>query len=224
MSPIKLRENDLLEIKNTVKAAEGKTSGEIATAFIKESDDYAIYELLFAIFCGFLYLMIILFFENNIENIIKTMSWDYSTWHLLLFYSLSPFLVIGLFYFLANFPAIDRLIVPKAIMQRKVNQRAVRHFMESGVYNTKNHTGILIFISQLEHRVELLADKGISQNIPQEKWDTIVQHIITGIKTNRLVPHLKEAIQQCGQLLATYHPIQEDDENELNDDIAILEQ
>ncbi len=223
MNKIKLSPEELLEIKNAVQTAEGTTAGEIATAFIKESDDYAVYELLFALFCGFLYLMGIMFFESSIEQTIKAMFWDYSIRHLLVFYSFSPFLVIAIFYFLANFPIIDRLIVPKSVMKRKVNQRATRHFLESGVYNTKNRTGILIFISQLEHRVELLADKGIAQNIPQEKWDSLVNHIIAGIKAKRLVPHLKEAISQCGQLLAVHYPIQTDDVNELKDDIAILE-
>ena len=223
MNTMKLSQEELLEIKNAVSAAEGETAGEIATAFIKESDDYAVYELLFALFCGFLYLMGIMFFESSIEQTIKGMFWDYSIRHLLVFYSFSPFLVIGLFYFLANFPIIDRLVVPKSVMKRKVNQRAVRHFLEAGVYNTKDRTGILIFISQLEHRVELVADKGIAKNIPQEKWDSIVNHIIAGIKTKRLVPHLTEAIAQCGQLLAVHYPVQPDDVNELNDNIAILE-
>ncbi|MCP5051702.1 MAG: TPM domain-containing protein [bacterium] len=223
MPKVSFSPEELEEIKTAVKEAESKTSGEIATAFIKESDDYAIYELIFAIFCGFFYFVVLMFFSNPIEETIRQMFWDYSSQHLLSFYGFSTFLVIGIFYLLANLSFIDRLVVPKSVMKRKVNQRAVRHFMESGVYNTKDRTGILIFISSLEHRVELLADTGINEKIPQEKWDSIVGHIIEGVKTSRLVKHLTEAIGQCGELLAEHYPIQSDDKNELDDGIAVLE-
>lgn len=223
MPKIKFSKDDLDKIKGAVKEAESKTAGEIATAFIKESDNYAVYELMFSIICGFVYFVVMMFFSGGIEGIIKNMFWDYSTDHLLIFYGLSTFLVIFIFYWLANIPFIDRWIVPKSVRQRKVNERAVRQFMESGVYDTRDRTGILIFISGLEHRVELLADKGISEKIPQEKWDSIVGHIIDGIKSGALVKHLTESISRCGELLAEFYPIQPDDVNELKDDIAVLE-
>jgi len=223
MSKINFTDQEKEIIRNAVHKAESKTSGEIATAVIKESDKYAIYELTFAVLIGFLYLVGLLFFYNNIEESLKNMMWDYSSQYLLMFYGLSTFLVITLIYIIANFPFIDRLIVPKKVMEEKVNQRAVRYFMESGVYRTKDRTGILIFISQLERRVELLADQGISEKIPQEKWDSIVQHIIAGIRSNQLIKHLGEAIEECGNLLSEHFPIQADDINELKDDISILE-
>ncbi|MCP4154029.1 MAG: TPM domain-containing protein [bacterium] len=223
MAKLKFNETDLEQIKSAVKTAESKTSGEIATAFIKESDDYALYELIFAVACGFVYFFVMMFFTAPIEGLIKNMFWDYSIRYLLMFYCLSTFLVIGLFYILANIPFLDRLIVPRSVMQRKVNERAVRHFVESGVYDTKDRTGILIFISSLEHRVELLADKGINAKIKQDKWEAIVAHIIVGIKAGQVAQNLCHSISQCGDMLAKHFPIQADDVNELKDDIAVLE-
>ncbi|MCK5058657.1 MAG: TPM domain-containing protein [Candidatus Aminicenantes bacterium] len=223
MAKINLNKENLEEIKKAVKEAESKTSGEIATAFIRESDNYAIYELIFAVICGFLYFTIMMIFAKPAANLIKNMLWDYTVDHLLIFYGFSTFLVAAIFYLLANFPFIDRLIVPGSVRRRKVNERAVRHFMESGVYNTKDRTGILIFISALERRVELLADRGISEKIPREKWEGIVNHITTGIKANKLVEHLTGSIRECGDLLAEHFPIQPGDVNELKDNIAVLE-
>jgi putative membrane protein len=223
MAKMALKGEDLEKIKNAVKDAESKTAGEIATAFIKESDNYAVYELMFSVIGGFIYFVIMMLFSSNIENTLKRMLWEYTTDHLLIFYGLSTFLVIFILYLLANISFIDRLIVPKSIMQRKVNERAVRHFMESGVYNTKDRTGILIFISNLEHRVELLADKGINEKIPQEKWNAVVSHIVDGFKSGRMVENLTHSIAQCGEMLAEHYPIQPDDVNELKDDIAVLE-
>ena len=223
MPKINFSDQEKETIRQAVREAESKTSGEIATAFIKESDNYAVFELLFALFIGFGYFITLMFFSGAIEASLQKMTWDYTSRNLLMFYGFSTFLVIALAYLVANFPFIDRLIVPKRIMLEKVNQRAVRHFMESGVYRTKDRTGILIFISSLERRVELLADQGISEKIPQEKWNSIVQHIIDGIRSHQLTRHLADAINECGTLLAEHFPIQPDDINELKDDIRILE-
>jgi len=223
MSIIKINKTESEKIKTAIQEAESKTSGEIAVAFIKESDNYAIYELLFALFCGFIYFFVMMFFVNGIENILKNMFWGYSVNYLLLFYGLSIFVVISVVYLLSNLSFIDRLIVPKSVMRRKVNERAVRQFMESGVYNTKDRTGILIFISMLEHRVELLADKGINEKISQEKWDSILNNIVKGIKSGNVDKNLSESIYECGKLLAEHFPVQPGDENELKDDIEILE-
>ncbi|HLP47324.1 MAG TPA: TPM domain-containing protein [Candidatus Kapabacteria bacterium] len=223
MPKINLSSQDLEEIESAIKDAESNTSGEIAAAFIKESDSYAIYELMFSLICGFIYFFVMMFFTGGIEKILKHMTWDYHTDYLLIFYGLSTFMVIFIFYLLANINVIDRLIIPKSVMQQKVDERAMRHFMEAGVYDTKDRTGILIFISHLEHRVELLADKGISKKIPQEKWHNIVNHIIAGVKSGRMVKHLTESIAECGKLLAEHYPIQPDDVNELKNNIAILE-
>jgi len=223
MPKINFPDQEKETIRQAIREAENKTSGEIATAFIKESDNYAVYELMFALLIGFGYFVTLMFFSGSIEASLQKMTWDYSSRNLLMFYGFSTFLVIALAYLAANFPLIDRLIVPRRVMLEKVSQRAVRHFMESGVYRTKDRTGILIFISSLERRVELLADQGISQKIPQEKWNSIVQLIIDGIRSHQLTPRLAEAINECGTLLAEHFPIQPGDVNELKDDIRILE-
>ncbi len=223
MSKITFSTEEMEKIKQAVNEAESKTSGEIATAFVKASDDYARYELTFALFCGFFYFVILMFFSGSIEHLLQKMFWVYSSQYLLMAYGFSTFLVIGLVYLLSNIHCIDRFIIPKSITKRKVNERAVRYFLESGVCHTKDRTGLLIFISYLERRVELLADKGISEKIPKEKWDAIVKHIIDGIRSNHMTTHLIDSIRECGSLLAQHYPIQHDDVNELKDNIDILE-
>ena len=223
MSGFKLSKDDLKKICSAVRNAEGKTSGEIATAMIKESYDYAIYELIFAVIIGFLYFVIMMFFVGNIEQLLQEKFWDYSVHYLVMFYGFSTFIVITIFYFIGNISSIDRLIVPKKLRNRKVQERATRYFMESGVYNTKDRTGILIFISIMEQRVELLADSGINELISPEKWQNIVDNIIKGIRQKEIADHLVESISECGNLLAEHFPIQTDDKNELTDDIEILE-
>ncbi|MDP8269690.1 MAG: TPM domain-containing protein [Candidatus Tenebribacter davisii] len=223
MSGFKLSKEDMKQISSAVNKAESKTSGEIATAMIKESYNYAIYELIFAVIIGFIYFVAMMFFAGSIDQWLQGKFWDYSVHYLIMFYGFSTFIVIALFYFFGNISSIDRLIVPKRIRLQKVQERATRYFMESGVFNTKDRTGILIFISIMERRVELLADSGINAMISKDKWQDIVNNIIKGIKENDITTHLTRSIDECGNLLAEHFPIQADDKNELTDDIDVLE-
>jgi len=223
MSKKILNKEDVKNIGKAVEIAEKNTSGEIATAFINESNDYAKYELFFAFIAGFIYFAVLLMFSGKIESLIQNLFWNYSSNYLVSFYGFSTFIVISIFYFIANISHIDRLIVSKKVMEKKVKKRAIRHFMESGVYKTRDRTGILIFISFLERRIELIADSGINEKIDQSKWNDIVTHIIDGIKDKKLANNLIEAIDECGKLLSKYFPIKEDDENELANEINILE-
>lgn len=222
MSKIFFNSNELDQIKKAVKEAESKTSGEIATAFIHQCDSYASYEMTFAFFTGFIYFMVLMFFVHPIELRMQEIFWGYSASYIVMFYGFTIFVVMAFSYLAANMRWLDRLIIPKKVMARKVNERAVRHFIEAGVCNTRDRTGILIFISFLEQRVELLADKGISDKIPPEKWEYIVSVIIDGMRTGKLTEHITEAIHECGVLLAEHYPIQPDDVNELKDDLHIL--
>lgn len=223
MPKIEFSPENLEKINQAVKKAERRTTGEIAIAFARASSEYASQELMFGIISGFIYSFFMMWFYHPVEKIIQNMFWDYSANHLLIFYGVSTFLVILVFYLLANIPFVDRLIVSEKTKKRKVYERAVRQFMESGVSHTKGRTGVLIFISMLEKRVELLADRGISKKISQEQWNGVVNHIVEGFQGKKFVEHLTEAISQTGDLLASHFPAHPDDTNELGDDLVIVE-
>jgi len=214
---------ELEKIANATKKAESKTSGEIATAVIPESGTYAVYELLFAVITTFVLFTVSLFFFVDIENFIKRFFWDYSSYNAVMVFGFAIFVIIFLLYFAYNIPFLDRLIVPKKVMEQQVKERALRFFTESGVYKTKDRTGILIFISFLERKVEVIADSGIAEKIEQKEWDGIVATIVNGIKSGNFVDSLVEAIEKCGYLLEKHFPISKDDVNELSDNINILE-
>jgi len=220
---LKLSKAEQEQITQAVKQAELKTSGEIATAMIPQSNDYAIYELLLAVLVGLIYAVVIFTFSSELESWLQGLLWNYHVYYLTGFYLFSTFLVILIVYFLANIPLIDRLIVPRKIMQSWVERRALQHFAQSGVGHTQDGTGILIFISVLERRVQLLADNGIAQKVDQSRWQQIVDNITQGIKTGKLADNLSESILKCGELLERDFPRADDDINELDDNIVQLD-
>ncbi len=221
---MKLSDDDLKKISESVNSAEKTTSGEIATAIIKESSDYAFYELAFSLIIGGLYFIGLMLFSGSAQSWLKSLFWDYNPIYFSIFTGFSIFTVIGITYVLSNIPAIDRLIIPKKVMQKKVHNRAVRHFIESGTCYTQDRTGILIFISQMERKVILLADRGINEKIPQDKWDKIVSDLVDGIKDNNIVNSITTSVKTCGEILTTQFPIKEGDINELSDDIQVLKE
>ena len=68
------------------------------------------------------------------------------------------FVSILIFYLLANIPFIDRLIIPKRVKEVSVYNKAIKTFVHSGVYKTKSNTGILLFFSVLERKIQIIAE------------------------------------------------------------------
>ncbi|MDC7221102.1 MAG: TPM domain-containing protein [Spirochaetales bacterium] len=216
-------EADLKRIEEAVARAEKKTSGEIATALIEESSDYALQEVFFALAGGALFYFIGLLCYGPLSLLVERFFWDFKPIYTSLALGAGFILVTGLLYLVANIPGFDRFIVPKAIMAREVNRRAALHFMDAGLFDTRDRTGILIFVSRREQRVEIMADKGVNSVVDQRGWDEILNKLIEGIKADRFTDSLIEAVESCGNLLADHFPIKDDDTNELSDGLTILE-
>ncbi|MBU6481766.1 MAG: TPM domain-containing protein [Nitrospirae bacterium] len=124
----------------------------------------------------------------------------------------------GLGQWLGRIPVVIRFVTSRERMAHKVTLRAEQAFYKHGLHNTKGRTGILIFVSLLERRVHVLADKGINDRVPDGTWDGLVNGIIEGIRTGRATDAICTAIAKCGALLAQVSPAGSgDNPNELPD-------
>ena len=209
-------END--RIKRAITEAESSTGGEIVTAVIPESDDYAYRELLFAVLVASLVFIVISLFAPFFHSLLDRLFWWEGAAFLPLTLGLIAFVAGNAAYIIVQIPAIDRMVVGKALMTEAVRRRALRHFMESGCSDTIDRTGILLFISILERRVELIADKGINDVVAPDTWDRIVSSLIRGIKDNKTAEAVSTAIGEIGTVLAEHVPPRKNDENELADE------
>ena len=91
-------------------------------------------------------------------------------------------------------------------VEEAVRERAVYAFFQKGVHKTEEQTGILIFISLLERKVWILADKGIHDKIASGRLRTLAAELAAGIKEDRALEALCGVIEKCGAELARYFP------------------
>lgn len=222
LKKIKLSESDMKEIQESVQKAEESTTGEIALALTAESDTYSFWELLSATYFAGVVFTCLLPFANEIKTLYEKFFWTISDWVLPAFYGITTLVAIIIGFFLMNIPFFDRLIIPHPIKKKSVTARAFRHFAESGIYETQEHSGILIFVSYLEREVRIIADSGIAKKIPQDLWNIIADDLAGGIKAGKTKDGFISAINKCGSLLAEHFPAKEENPNELPDGLVIL--
>lgn len=127
-------------------------------------------------------------------------------------------LAAGIWWLLGAAP-LRRLLVPPSRAAEAVHARALRAFVERGVHETRDRSGLLIFISELEHRVEILADRGIHARVGTEGWSAHVARVVGAIREGRAADGIVQVIESIGALLAREFPRRSDDTNELPDEL-----
>src|SRR5258707_8565842 len=89
-----------------------------------------------------------------------------------------PFDVLALF-LAAGFVSsrgdwIRRLLTTRKFRAQAARTGAAAMFYEAGIANTLAENGLLIYLSLLERRMEIIADRGILKAIPALKWNHAV--------------------------------------------------
>lgn len=222
LKKINLSESDLNEIKDAVNKAEKETTGEIALALTAESATYSFWELIASICVSTFVFAVMIPFSDKINNLYEKLFWSQPTWFLPAFFVITCFVTIIVAFAFMNVPCIDRIIIPKQVKKTSVTNRAMRHFAESGVYKTKENSGILIFVSYMERQVRIIADSGISSKISQDLWNIIADDLAQGIKNQNTKDGFIAAVEKCGILLKEHFPCHQENPNELSDGLVIL--
>lgn len=117
--------------------------------------------------------------------------------------------------FLRFTPSLLRLLIHPAEIDAEVEECAKVAFLDHGLHRTVDGTGILILVCLFEHRVQVLADRGIHHAVSPETWQQVADMVTAGIRQGRTADALCEAIATCGDLLAENFPPRADDTDEL---------
>lgn len=200
-------------LREAVAEAETRTAGEIVPFIVPRSDDYPVALWRGASVCAVLGLGLVLLFVQFYEG--WGFGWAYTSWGAVLIAVLAGTLGAGV---TATVRPLRRLLAGPDRLDRTVHHCAMHAFVEEEVFNTRDRTGILIFVSLLEHRIEVIGDTGINERVGPDDWIGVVERIRTGIKNDNLTEGLVDAIGMCGDLLEESGvEIRPDDTNELPD-------
>ena len=101
-------------------------------------------------------------------------------------------------------------------MGQQVREAAQFHFLKQGVSQTQKRTGVLVLVSQLEQRVEVVADSGIRRAVKDENWEALLVDIQAEYDGEDLVGTATVAVERLGGFLAGPLPVSKDDIDELS--------
>ncbi len=218
-------DENVSKIQKAVSDAEDASEGELVFAVSPSSAFYTSWELIFAGIFSILSFIIMIPFTARIEVFLKSIFWQSHSYYVPLFMLMVVLVTFLVFYLIANIPFMDRLIVPRRAMQSFVEKKALSQFVLNDVCSTKKRTGILIFVSILEHEVRIVCDKGILDSTEQKMWDSIASELAKGFSSKDPCDAAIKAIAECGALFKAKFPlaVDEHDENELSDGIVFVE-
>lgn len=101
-------------------------------------------------------------------------------------------------------------------------QRALALFAEYGVWDTEDNCGVLIYINLAEHKVDIVADRGIDRKIDRATWQAVCRTMTDGFRQGRFHDATLAAIGQVNELLRQHFPADGNRVNELPDKPLML--
>lgn len=137
--------------------------------------------------------------------------------------AIGALLTIPISYYLSRIDSIQRCLTPDSDLDFEVMERAQLEFYWAKLQETKDRTGILIFLSLMERKCVVLADEGISKLLPKETWDDVVKIVIDGIHAGQASEGLSKAVSKCGEILAKHFPPTSQNPNELANHLIVKE-
>jgi len=70
--------------------------------------------------------------------------------------------------------AVEARLSPWDVLEGlDAHHRAEQVFAHLRVWNTEHNSGVLFYVLLAEHRIEIIADRGIAAAVPQAEWDAI---------------------------------------------------
>lgn len=105
---------------------------------------------------------------------------------------------------------------------KSVRERALELFGLTRVWDTAENTGLLIYVLLCEHRVEVLADRGLHAVAGQETWDALCTELVAAFRAGRYEEGSLQALRRVNDLLRRHFPAHGDNPNELPDAPVVL--
>jgi putative membrane protein len=201
-----ISEQDRERISTAIRAAEAKTSGEIVCVLAKNSTDVtALPVFIAAVVALALPWLLVAITAMPVNRILLL--------QIVVFLALATLLCL---------PRIRVALIPRAARRAVAYRVAMEQFTIRGIAQTKDRTGILIFVSLAERYARIIADEGIAARVPQSEWQGAIDTLVAHMRDGRIADGFIAAIDVCGSELATHFPRTNADRDELRDRIYLI--
>lgn len=202
-----INNSDRKRIADAIAAAEKKTSGEFVPVLAHESDHYLFFSALWAAIAALIVPGAILAAGSSLE--------------LLVVYAiqLATFIVVGL---LLLWTPLKIRFVPRALRRAYAIRAAQEQFHLLGIHRTRDHSGVMLYVSAAEHHVQIIADEGVHAKVGETRWREIVELFIDRVKAERIADGFVVAIDAIAEAMAPHYPRRGDDVNELSNGLVEL--
>jgi putative membrane protein len=192
---------DKQQIASAIAEIETRTQGELVAVIASASADYRAWALVLASGTAFLAAALVLLFTSSLAGTT-----------LLLLESIV--FVLGVLV-LDLSPSLLMRCIPGQLKRQAAQRCAREQFIAQRVNQTKQGSGVLLFVSVAERYVEILADHGINAHVSPHLWDGMINDFVVSIRSGRIVDGFLDTIRRCGALLQTHYPAQAKNINEL---------
>ncbi|SHF23965.1 putative membrane protein [Modicisalibacter ilicicola DSM 19980] len=202
-----LSDSEQRQVADAINRIEQETDAELVTVLAAQADDYAYIPLLWAGMLALIVPGVINYFTGGLNA------------QALLLVQWGTFIVLGLLF---RIPRITTRLIPRSVRHWRASNLARRQFLEQNLHHTDGETGVLIFVSEAERYVEILVDRGISNRLKDETWQSIVATFTRQVKQGQTLQGFLNCIESCGEHLKREVPATHE-RNELPNRLVILE-
>ena len=193
-------------LTDAIKSVEARSSAEVVVAVRARAASYLHADLIAADIAAVATLAFLLF-----------SSFEFPLWSFLVDPILAG-LVVGVA--ASRVPMLRRLFTPELVRARWVARAAAATFCEKGVRQTRDRTGILVFIALTERRAVVVTDTGIDAAVPADLWQKATAAIDRAVQRGADGAQVAVHIEALGDVLEPVLERSPDDINELPDEIC----
>jgi uncharacterized membrane protein len=86
-------------------------------------------------------------------------------------------------------------------------QRAAMVFSKLRVWDTEFNNGVLIYVDLADRAIEIVADRGIAQQVPPADWQAICDAMRTEFRAGNYADGVVAGVAQVGARLAAHFPL-----------------
>ena len=104
---------------------------------------------------------------------------------------------------------------------KQIDELAKEEFLSLGMSDTRDRTGILIYVLLGERQFYILSDEGINKKVEQATWDNVRDDIQNEFRKGHYTEGLLKGIEDVGNILGEHFPVKPDDTNELSNKVVI---